>query len=51
MPRWDKKKVTTKTKNHVKTMKVIDTCEGENLKTPFQVHCSGGKMPATEQYL
>ncbi len=31
-------------------MQVIDTCEGEESNTPFQAHCSGGKMPAIEQY-
>ncbi len=50
MPRWDKKKGIKKTKQQVKAMKVIYTCKGEKSKTPFQVHRSGGKMPAIEQY-
>ncbi len=45
MPRWDKKKGIKKTKQQEKVMKVIDTCEGEKLKTPFIAHCIGGKMP------
>ncbi len=31
-------------------MKVIDPCKGEKSKTLFQVHHSGGKMLANEQY-
>ncbi len=50
MPKWDKKKGIKKTKQQVKAMKVIDTCKGEKSKTPFQTRCSGGKMPAIEQY-
>ncbi len=46
----DKKKGIKKTKQQVEAMKAIDTHKGEKLKTPFQVHCSGGKMPAIEQY-
>ncbi len=49
MPRWDKK-VTKKTKQQEKAMKVIDARKREKSKTPFQARCSGGKMPANELY-
>ena len=50
MQRWDKKKGTKKTVQKEKATKVIDTRKGEKSKTPFQAHCSGGKMPANELY-